>query len=84
MQIKFLRPELYENEGRLKGVLYEEGRVYDLPPDQANRWLSRGAAEIFSKPERRGLPLAPETHPTPAPASPAVAPPDNRGANPAR
>ncbi len=63
MRVRFLRDELYENEGRNQGHLFQEGEEYDFEEAFAQRWLRRNAAELVDgdgkavDPEQRFTPL---------------------------
>jgi hypothetical protein len=44
MKIKFLKTCKYDQNDKANSRLYEEGKVYDLAPDHARRWIRRQAA----------------------------------------
>lgn len=48
MWVKFNSTQLFETLGRKHGPVYEEGKAYELRPDQAQRWIKRGYAEEIS------------------------------------
>lgn len=65
MRVKFKRTEIHETLGRMHGPEYVEGRQYELPEDQANRWIQRGAA--FEVEDPTGKPSEAEIVGGPAP-----------------
>lgn len=50
-RIKFLRDEIYENEGPGKGPKFPEGSVWDCTEEFADRWVNRNAAVLIGKGE---------------------------------
>lgn len=48
-KVKFTETVIHETEGYKKGPKFEEGKVYDLPEDQAERWLRRKLAVSAEK-----------------------------------
>lgn len=64
MKIEFLiRREVQDGSG----TVFEAGKIYDLPDDSANHWLSRGVAiETKQKPKQE---TATATESKPAPRS---------------
>lgn len=48
VRVRFLRDELYENEGRNQGHLFRKDEEYTFEPAFAERWNRRGAVEIVS------------------------------------
>lgn len=73
MRIKFLRRTVYDTNGPGLGPVYEAGEVYDVRPDEADRWFRRGAAVEAPPPPQPPPPEAPPEPQSDAPASEADA-----------